>query len=89
MFIKKLIQHFKWAKVTIGLISPYCENVPIKNFTKNKTRGVMVVKLPCLSINDEYINITYGFNIKNCIVIKRTVVPSNIWYNSPFIIYVC
>ncbi|NLZ46378.1 MAG: V-type ATP synthase subunit D [Clostridiales bacterium] len=62
---KEAYSALQMANVTMGLISPYCESVPIENSVKIKTRSVMGVELPRVSIDDEPLHISYGFNPTN------------------------
>lgn len=53
------------ANITMGLVTPYCESVPIENSIKITTRSVMGVELPRVSINNDPLHITYGFSQTN------------------------
>lgn len=53
------------ANITMGLITPYCESVPIENSIKITTRSVMGVELPRVSISNDPLHITYGFSQTN------------------------
>lgn len=53
------------ANVTMGVISPYCQSVPVENSVKITSRSVMGVELPKISIEKRPLTITYGFSQTN------------------------
>lgn len=53
------------ANITMGVITPYCQSVPIENSVEITSRSVMGVELPQVSIKKEPLHITYGFSSTN------------------------
>lgn len=53
------------ANITMGVITPYCQSVPIENSVEISSRSVMGVELPRVSIKKEPLRITYGFSSTN------------------------
>lgn len=50
------------ANITMGVIAPYAESVPIENSLSFSTKSVMGVELPKVSITEKPLTVTYGFS---------------------------
>ncbi len=50
------------ANISMGLVTPYAECVPIENGLKIEERSVMGVELPKVSLEEKPLQVTYGFS---------------------------
>ncbi len=58
---KEAYSALQMANITMGVITPYCQSVPIENSIEISTRSVMGVELPKVSMDQRPLHITYGF----------------------------
>lgn len=49
------------ANISMGVVTPFAECVPIENGLKISTRSVMGVELPEVTLVESELNVTYGF----------------------------
>ena len=58
---KEAYSALQMANITMGVITPYCQSVPIENSIEISTRSVMGVELPKVSMDQRPLHITYCF----------------------------
>lgn len=62
---KKAYSSLQMANITMGVISSYCQSVPIEDSVKITSRSVMGVELPKVTAEKKPLKITYGFSQTN------------------------
>ena len=58
---KQAYSALQMANITMGVITPYCESVPIENTLEISSRSVMGVELPLVTMEQKPLQIRYGF----------------------------
>lgn len=62
---KEAYQALQLANISMGLITPFANCVPIENGIKLSSRSVMGVELPSVSLEERPLKINYGFSRTN------------------------